>query len=236
MRSTGRPAAPACCALRAPSAPSRPPRLLARTPQTRKEAAQRAAAAIAARLASQGPPEASGSGPAAAAGPAPQGPAAPSEEDRRRAALSVSGEEAFLRRGQMGRPPPSQPSGATSTSGGLPGLSGGLPGLADYADDPPAPGLGGGGLGFGAGAAAGSGAGGAEGGGGVKGMSLAEKLLNKMGWKAGEGLGRNKQGISTPLVAQKVGRAAGAVDSLAGAGGALLLLGSGAARALCQGL
>jgi splicing factor 45 len=42
-------------------------------------------------------------------------------------------------------------------------------------------------------------------------MGLAEKLLRKMGWREGEGLGRNKQGISTPLIAQKRGDHAGVV-------------------------
>lgn len=36
-------------------------------------------------------------------------------------------------------------------------------------------------------------------------MGLAQKLLERMGWREGEGLGRNRQGISTPLIAQKRG-------------------------------
>jgi splicing factor 45 len=41
-------------------------------------------------------------------------------------------------------------------------------------------------------------------------MGLAQKLLEKMGWREGQGLGRNKQGMSTPLVAQKTAAHAGA--------------------------
>jgi hypothetical protein len=42
-------------------------------------------------------------------------------------------------------------------------------------------------------------------------MSLAEKMLKKMGWREGEGLGKHKQGIATPLVAQKVAAGAGVI-------------------------
>lgn len=37
----------------------------------------------------------------------------------------------------------------------------------------------------------------------VKGMTLAQKMMEKMGWKAGEGLGKNKQGISSALTVEK---------------------------------
>lgn len=43
-----------------------------------------------------------------------------------------------------------------------------------------------------------------------KGMGLAQKLLEKMGWREGQGLGRNRQGMATPLVAQKTAAHAGA--------------------------
>lgn len=36
-----------------------------------------------------------------------------------------------------------------------------------------------------------------------KGMTLAQKMLEKMGWKKGQGLGKNKQGISEALTVEK---------------------------------
>ena len=51
-----------------------------------------------------------------------------------------------------------------------------------------------------------------------KGMSVAEKMMAKMGWKKGEGLGLRGQGMRTPLEAQKTSRSGGAIvqaDSMA---------------------
>lgn len=36
-----------------------------------------------------------------------------------------------------------------------------------------------------------------------KGMSLAQRMLEKFGWREGEGLGKARQGMATPLIAQK---------------------------------
>ncbi|KAF5837264.1 splicing factor [Dunaliella salina] len=44
-----------------------------------------------------------------------------------------------------------------------------------------------------------------------RGMTLAQKMLRKMGWKEGEGLGRNRQGIASPLVMQKTNARAGVI-------------------------
>jgi len=50
-----------------------------------------------------------------------------------------------------------------------------------------------------------------------KGMGLAAKMMEKMGWKHGQGLGRNQQGISEPLRVEKTDLRSGRVgefDSL----------------------
>ena len=44
-----------------------------------------------------------------------------------------------------------------------------------------------------------------------KGMTLAQKMLEKMGWKKGEGLGKTKQGIPTALVVEKTDTRSGRV-------------------------
>lgn len=45
------------------------------------------------------------------------------------------------------------------------------------------------------------------------GMSVAQRMLEKMGWKEGEGLGRNRQGIATPLEVQKTSTRGGVIRS-----------------------
>lgn len=42
-------------------------------------------------------------------------------------------------------------------------------------------------------------------------MSLAARMMEKMGWKEGQGLGRTKQGIVTPLIAQKTDSRSGVI-------------------------
>ncbi|CAD7694646.1 unnamed protein product [Ostreobium quekettii] len=44
-----------------------------------------------------------------------------------------------------------------------------------------------------------------------KGMSLAQRMLEKMGWKEGEGLGKMRQGMATPLIAQKTDKRSGVI-------------------------
>lgn len=48
---------------------------------------------------------------------------------------------------------------------------------------------------------------------GAKGMDLAAKMMEKMGWKSGLGLGRNKQGIVNPLMVQKTDKRGGTIVS-----------------------
>lgn len=102
-------------------------------------------------------------------------------DDDRERKLRLSGEEAFLARARLSRGGSSStaPAAAPSTSGFAP------PGIQGF-----------GGIGFG-------GSGPQDDYGAPKGMTLAQKMLEKMGWKEGDGLGRNRQGISTPLVMQK---------------------------------
>ncbi len=44
-----------------------------------------------------------------------------------------------------------------------------------------------------------------------KGLSFAERMMEKMGWKEGQGLGKSKQGIVTPLIAQKTDSRSGVI-------------------------
>lgn len=85
------------------------------------------------------------------------------DDSKRDAALHVSGEEAFLRRGRIVR-----------------GREGN-----ESAED--------------------------GGGSNIKGMSLAQRMMEKMGWKEGQGLGKNQQGIAEPLMVEKTDSKSGKI-------------------------
>ncbi|KAL0310513.1 UNVERIFIED_CONTAM: DNA-damage-repair/toleration protein, chloroplastic [Sesamum angustifolium] len=40
-------------------------------------------------------------------------------------------------------------------------------------------------------------------------MTAAQRMMAKMGWKEGQGLGKQEQGITTPLVAKKTDKRGG---------------------------
>ncbi|GER36792.1 splicing factor 45 [Striga asiatica] len=107
------------------------------------------------------------------------------ERDRDRdRELNISGEEAWRRRAAM--------------SGG----GGGAP----RSPSPPPPGNGGG-EGFSIGKSESGGLGlGAEGK-----MTAAQRMMAKMGWKQGQGLGKQEQGITAPLVAKKTDKRGGVI-------------------------
>eukprot|EP00899_Mesostigma_viride_P025879 jgi/Mesvir1/6476/Mv19550-RA.1 len=98
-----------------------------------------------------------------------------------RSLLHISGEEAWKRRAMMGR-------------------GGGAPPPEEAGAEGARPGLGSGGAGLGADKGAGGGA-----------MSAAERMMAKMGWKEGQGLGKSRQGMTTPLVARKSDRRSGVI-------------------------
>jgi splicing factor 45 len=109
------------------------------------------------------------------------------EQSRASAALNISGEEAWMRRAAM--------------SGG-----GSVQSAAAAPSSPPQ-GEGAGGGGFTIPGSSTSGLG--LGAGGQ--MTAAQRMMAKMGWKAGQGLGKQEQGITTPLVARKTDRRAGVI-------------------------
>ncbi|GER24641.1 splicing factor 45 [Striga asiatica] len=108
------------------------------------------------------------------------------ERDRDRdRELNISGEEAWRRRAAM---------------------SGGGGGGAPRSPSPPPPGNGvGDGFSIGKSESRGLG-GGAEGK-----MTAAQKMMAKMGWKQGQGLGKQEQGITSPLVAKKTDKRGGVI-------------------------
>lgn len=100
--------------------------------------------------------------------------------------LNMSGEEAWKRRAAMssgGVPPrsPSPPPVNVESGGGGGGFTIGKSETS--------------GLGLGAGGQ----------------MTAAQRMMAKMGWKEGQGLGRQEQGITTPLMARKTDRRAGVI-------------------------
>lgn len=103
--------------------------------------------------------------------------------------LNISGEEAWRRRAAMG--------------GG--GGGGGSSGGAVPRSPSPPPGNGGDGFSIGKSETGGLGVGA----GGQ--MTAAQRMMAKMGWKQGQGLGKQEQGITTPLMAKKTDRRAGVI-------------------------
>ncbi|XP_058196937.1 DNA-damage-repair/toleration protein DRT111, chloroplastic [Rhododendron vialii] len=102
-------------------------------------------------------------------------------EKRERESVKISGEEAWKRRAAMG--------GAMAVPPRSPSPPGsGGDGFAIGKSES-------GGLGIGAGGQ----------------MSAAQRMMAKMGWKEGQGLGKQEQGITTPLVAKKTDRRAGVI-------------------------
>ncbi|EEA07486.1 G-patch domain-containing protein [Cryptosporidium muris RN66] len=42
-------------------------------------------------------------------------------------------------------------------------------------------------------------------------MSIGQKLMERMGWKQGQGLGKDEQGITVPLIAKKLNKQSGII-------------------------
>ncbi|MCL7048602.1 hypothetical protein MKW94_004187 [Papaver nudicaule] len=107
-----------------------------------------------------------------------------SESGARPASLNISGEEAWKRRAAM----------SENMGGG---------GSAPRSPSPPSKGDGGFSIGKSGSVGLGVGAGGQ--------MTAAQKMMAKMGWKQGQGLGKQEQGITTPLMAKKTDKRAGVI-------------------------
>ncbi|GFS37964.1 D111/G-patch domain-containing protein [Actinidia rufa] len=107
------------------------------------------------------------------------------ERDRERdsgdSRLNISGEEAWRRRAAMGGATAAPPPRSPSPPGNGDGFTIGKSETV--------------GLGIGAGGQ----------------MSAAQRMMAKMGWKEGQGLGKQEQGITTPLMARKTDRRAGVI-------------------------
>ncbi|KAK9058017.1 hypothetical protein SSX86_022857 [Deinandra increscens subsp. villosa] len=105
------------------------------------------------------------------------------KEKEREKDFNISGEEAWKRRAAMsGRRSPSPPSSRDADA------DADADGFSIEKSET-------GGLGVGAGGQ----------------MTAAQRMMAKMGWKAGQGLGKQEQGITTPLMAKKTDRRAGVI-------------------------
>uniref|UniRef100_A0ACD5TRV1 Uncharacterized protein n=1 Tax=Avena sativa TaxID=4498 RepID=A0ACD5TRV1_AVESA len=105
------------------------------------------------------------------------------DQNRASAALNISGEEAWMRRAAM-----SEGGGGSSQRASSPPQADGGGGFA-------IPGSSSSGLGVGAGGQ----------------LTAAQRMMARMGWKEGQGLGKQEQGITTPLVAKKTDRRGGVI-------------------------
>eukprot|EP00741_Cyanophora_paradoxa_P004293 tig00000792_g4167.t1 len=146
---------------------------------------------------------------------------------------AASGEEAFLRRAALsGRaPPPAPPPVPRSPERSAPGPSDERPdfpfrrGGFSSSPSPPAPGPG---PTSGAPSTSPPPAPGT----GPKGLAFAAKLMQKMGWQAGSGLGKSNQGITTALDTRKTSNRQGVIVNAGAPGSMAGGLGGGRSRPL----
>ncbi|XP_050369617.1 DNA-damage-repair/toleration protein DRT111, chloroplastic [Argentina anserina] len=106
------------------------------------------------------------------------------DRDLGEARLNISGEEAWRRRAAMSGGAAADPAAEARSPSPPSNADGFMIGKSES-----------GGLGVGAGGQ----------------MTAAQRMMAKMGWKQGQGLGKQEQGITTPLMAKKTDRRAGVI-------------------------